>query len=123
MIPEALTDVQLWRVQALAGAGSILFLALVVTLIRRRHLREEYSLLWLGGALLILAVSLWRGSLVHLARLMGVAYAPAALFILLLGVIVLLLLHFSLVISHQQEKLRRLAQELALLREEMERKG
>src|SRR5215217_4302230 len=51
------------RIQLLAIAGSGLMFVLVLELVRRRAFLERYALLWLLSALVLLALSIWRGGL------------------------------------------------------------
>ena len=103
----------------LAVVGSVALLVVVVELIRRGKLKERYSLLWLlaGGILLFLSLS--RGVLDSIARLLGIFYPPSFLFLLAFFFLLLITLHFSVVISGLSEKNRKLAQEIALLRQEI----
>ncbi|MNR80350.1 hypothetical protein D3C72_110720 [compost metagenome] len=114
-------DVQTFRIQILSIIGSILLLAFILELLRKRKLREEYSLLWLGGGVLFLVLSLWRDLLTQLSFALGIAYPPAALFLVLIMGAYLMLLHFSLVFSAMSEKTKAMAQEIALLKLELER--
>jgi hypothetical protein len=104
----------------LAVVGSVSLLVVVVELIRRGRLKERYSLLWLlaGGILLFLSLS--RGVLDSIASLLGIFYPPSFLFLLAFFFLLLITLHFSIVISGLTEKNKKLAQEIALLRREME---
>jgi len=120
-MPSAIPGVvESWRVQVFAFGSALALLAFLAWLIKRRHLKEEYSLLWVGTSVLIMALALWRGSLDRLASLLGIYYPPAALFLVLLGGMLLILLHFSIALSAQKEQIRGLAQEVALLRERIE---
>lgn len=114
-------DVQTFRIQILSIIGSVLLLAFILELLRKRKLREEYSLLWLGGGMLFLVLSLWRDLLTQLSFALGIAYPPAALFLVLIMGAYLMLLHFSLVFSAMSEKTKAMAQEIALLKLELER--
>ena len=60
------------RIQVLAIAVSVAFLVLVLELVRRRKLVEEYSFLWIVVAVIVLAVSIWR-ELLHTAANHGLA--------------------------------------------------
>jgi hypothetical protein len=107
------------RVQIVAILGSIAVATFVFELIRRRKLREEYAILWIVGSIVLLVLSIWRRSIDIAGRLFGVDYHPS---VLLLGVIVagfLLAMHFSVALSRLTEQTKRLAQELALLRREI----
>lgn len=114
-------DVQTFRIQILSIIGSVLLLAFILELLRKRKLREEYSLLWLGGGVLFLVLSLWRDLLTQLSFALGIAYPPAALFLVLIMGAYLMLLHFSLVFSAMSEKTKAMAQEIALMKLELER--
>ncbi|MBN1130353.1 MAG: DUF2304 domain-containing protein, partial [Chitinispirillaceae bacterium] len=87
------------RIQYFAIAGSALLLIFIITLARTGRIRIPYSLLWLAVGAVFLVVSIWRDALDSLARLVGVAYPPAALFLILVIGIFCILIHFSVVIS------------------------
>lgn len=94
---------------------------LVVQLIRKRKLREEYSILWFSASALLLLLSLKRDLLHRAAEFFGVAYPPS---LLLLGAIFagfVVAMHFSIALSRLSEQNKRLAQELALMRLELQR--
>ena len=98
-------------------------LFVVFELIRSRRLQERYALLWLLTGIVLLVLALWRGALGLLADAVGIAYPPSALFVLAAVFILLLLLHYSTVISKLADQNRILAQRLALLENELSRRG
>ena len=102
----------------IASVGALVF---VLELVRRRRLREEYSLLWLGTALAMLILSAWRDLLHGLAALVGIAYPPNLLFLLALLFILFILLYFSTVITRLTQENKESAQQIALLRHDIER--
>ena len=110
------------RVQLVAiGVAAILFLVLL-ELVRQRRLLERYAVLWLFSALTLLVLAVWTGLLEELANLVGIKYAPSALFVFAFAFILVLLLHFSVAVSRLADQNKILAQKLALL-EERERRG
>lgn len=111
-------DVQVFRIQALAIVGSILLILFIVELIRRKRLREEFSILWLGMGLVFLVISLFRKLLDKFSVLVGIGYPPAALFLILIMGLTVILIHFSVVLTELKEANKRLAQELGLLKME-----
>ena len=117
-VPSA--DIFPLRVQITAIAVSLLTLLAALELIRRNKLREDYALLWLGGGLVMLIMSLWPGSLRLLARLTGAAYPPSAIFIAALVVLTWLLLHFCVIVSTLTARLVRLSQRIAILEMRLE---
>ncbi len=107
----------LLKILAIVGSGTVLFL--VIELIRRGRLKERYSLLWLLASAVLLVLSSSRGILEYISSMMGIFYPPSFLFLLAFLFLLLITLHFSVTISGLAEKNKRLAQELALLRQEM----
>jgi hypothetical protein len=103
-----------------AISASIAALILVLELVRRRRLREEYSLLWLAIAFAMLILSAWRELLHGLSRQVGIAYPPNLLFLMAILFILILLLYFSTVITRLSQENKDIAQEVALLRHEVE---
>ncbi len=106
-------------IKILAVIGSAAVLVVVIELIRRGRLKEKYSLLWLAAGSILLILSASRELLEYLSHLVGIYYAPSFLFLLAFLFLLLITLHFSVVISGLSEKNKRMAQELALLRQEL----
>ncbi|HNQ83885.1 MAG TPA: DUF2304 domain-containing protein [Bacteroidales bacterium] len=102
----------------LVSVGLFLF---ILYLVRKKKIKEEYSLLWLFSSVVFIVFSIWREGLEYFAGLMGIAYPPAALFLILLLAIFLILIEFSINISKLSEKNKVLAQEMALLQNELEK--
>ena len=106
---------------SIAGAVVSALLVLgVLELIRKRRLRERYALLWLLTGLVLLALSLWRGGLNTIAGWFGVTtYPPAILGAVGALFILVVLLHYSTVISRLSDQNTILAQRLALLEQRL----
>ncbi len=94
---------------------SLASLAVILELIRRRRLKEEYSLLWIVTALGMLVLSSWYGLVEWLTRLSGAVTGTTTLFIFGLVFLLLISVHFSTVLSRLTDQVRRLTQELAIL--------
>jgi hypothetical protein len=108
------------RMILLSLIASILGLAIVIELVRRRKLREDYSLLWLATAVAVLLLSLSRPVYDQIALLIGVVtYPPALLFVVAILFVLMILLHYATVLTKLSGENKRLAQELALLRQEI----
>ena len=103
------------RVQLVAIVVSIGLVIVVLELVRRRKLVEEYSILWILGALALLALSVWRDLLHAAAQRLGVAYPPSLLLLVLSAVVFVGLLSFSVILSRQRRQIERLTEEAAVL--------
>jgi hypothetical protein len=108
------------RVSIFAAIAALILLAVVFELMRSRRLQERYALLWLLTGLVVFVLAVWRSLLGEAADLVGIAYPPSALFVLAAFFILLVLLHYSTVISKLSEQNTTLAQRLALLEHKLE---
>lgn len=108
-------------VQWYSLAGSLIFLLMVLDSVRRQRLREAYALIWIFLAVGMILISLWTDILKFISDILGILYPPATLFLLLLVGILLLLFQYSIVISMHHERILRLTQEIALLKEKLNR--
>ena len=100
--------------------AAIIALLVVLELVRRRHLSEEYSLLWLGTTVVMLVVGIWRDLLHGLADLVNIEYPPSLLFLLAALFLLFIQLYFSTVITRLTHESKESAQQIALLRFELE---
>lgn len=104
----------------LAVTASLIVMLFVVESIRRSSLNARYAILWLGAGSALLIFSLYRPLLHWVAQALGVAYPPSLLFGLAFLFVLLIMLHYSLVISSHRDSIRRLAQTVALLERRLE---
>jgi hypothetical protein len=106
------------RIIAIIISGGLLLL--ILELVRRKRLMERYALLWLFSTLLLLVLSVWSGLLNDLASALGVSYPPSALFAVAFGVVLVLLVHFSLAVSRLSDQNKVLAQRLGILQQHVQ---
>jgi len=109
------------RIQIVSIIGSIFFLIVIGRLILKGKLREEYAIVWIFATAVLLLLSMWRNGLEVLAAALGVFYAPSLLFLVALFAITTFLVHLSVVATKLQKQNKILAQELALLRNEIQK--
>jgi hypothetical protein len=107
------------RIQLVAIIAAVVLLFVVLEMVRRRRLMERYALLWLLSAVVLIGLAGWRNGLVHVAHAVGIYSPPNALFVIALGFVLLLLLHFSAAVSRLSDQTKVLAQRLALLEERL----
>jgi hypothetical protein len=106
------------RISIVASIMAVALLIVILELIRSRRLQERYAILWLITGVTILVLSVWRSALGKISDAIGIAYPPTALFVLGSLFILVVLLHYSTVISRLSDQNRMLAQRLALLESE-----
>ena len=94
---------------------NLALLSFILILLFKRHLREEFSLIWLLGILVVLWLSISKGALARIAEFLGVSYPPSILFALTGLFFILILLSFAVSITSLVRNNRDLAQRIALL--------
>ncbi len=106
-------------VQLISIVVVIVLFVLVIDFIRRGLLKEKYSVLWLILIAVVGLFAVWRDLLDRVALLVGVKYPPSLLFLMAFVFVLLILLHFSVVISVLTERNKKLAQEVAIIKDEL----
>lgn len=109
------------RIQLITIGINILFLAYISRLIIKGKLREEYAIVWCICTFVLILFSFWRGGLDLMSRLFGVFDPPNLVFTGFIFMILIYLLHLSVVSSKSHHSINRLTQELAMLKEKMEK--
>jgi hypothetical protein len=110
------------RIQIIAIAASALFLLYIARLIIKGKLREEYSIVWIVCTIVLILFSFWRNGLEIIAHTLGVFEAPNLVFTGAIFAIFIYLLHLSVVVSKLHAQNKQLAQDIALMKEKMEKK-
>ena len=103
-----------------AAIASLGLLVAVLELVRRRRLREKYALLWILTAIVLLVLSVWRGAVTSIATALGVSYGPTVLFAVGALFVLVVLLHYSTVISALTDRTVVLAQKVASLEQRID---
>ncbi len=114
----AYTGIQL-RTQIFVALVGIMMLLFILNLVRRKRLREQYSLLWILSTAVLVLSAVFIRTVDKLSHLVGIYYPPAFLFLVAILMVMMLQFHFSTVISNLREQNRSLTQELGILTTEV----
>ena len=96
-------------------ALSIILIIMVLTSVRRAHIRVEYSVSWLAAAIILLVLSRSPGAFNWIAEQLGLTYPPLALMMLVFCVFLVVIYRFSVVISDLKDSNIAMAQRLAIV--------
>ncbi len=100
---------------------SVTTFLVVMELVRRRRLREEYAFLWVLTTVGMMVLATWYGLIEWITQAIGAVAVTTTLFLFALLFLLLISVHFTTVISRLTVQVRRLAQELAILQAERDR--
>jgi len=92
----------------------------VINQVRTRKIKEQYALLWILTAILLVLVPIFVDVVDAISYALGILYPPAFIFLIALVCILLILFQFSMSISQFSEQIKVLIQEIALLTKRVE---
>lgn len=104
------------EIRVVALVLALVTLAPIVELLRRRQLREKYAVLWLVVAVAVAVLAVFPGLLDAVARPLGVADPPNLLLFVAVLFLLLVCVHLSWEVSRLEDETRALAEEVGLLR-------
>jgi hypothetical protein len=94
---------------------SLLLIVSVLVSVRRQHIRVEYSVSWLGAAVVALWLALSPGALASLAAFLDIPHPPLALLLVIGLLFILVFYRFSVIISELKDANISLTQRVAIL--------
>ena len=100
---------------------AVLFSLFILNLLRARRIKEFYTLMWLGVALLILVFVSFEGILIFLSSRLGATSPSIAVFFLAILFLLFLNIGFSVKISELEDDRNVLVQKMAILEQELDR--
>jgi hypothetical protein len=106
--------------RVLAAVLGVVVVVLILWLVRTRRLREEFTPLWIAGAIGLAAVSLSFDMLRLMTTLIGAWTPSATIFFLSLSFLGVVSLAYAVRLSRLVIDVKNLAQEVALLRAQID---
>lgn len=108
------------KLQIIAFAASFGLLVLIFELVRKKHLKENYSLTWFLLATGFLLLSIFGNHLERLADLLGFQQVSNAIIVYAIFLLLILILGLSVAVSRLSNLAQKLTQEIGLLRQKSE---
>ena len=109
------------RAQLITALGAVALALVVLDLVRRRRLAEEYSLLWVVASAVVAVLGFSTPLLQAITRALGILYEASTVFFFGLVFATAMLLYLSVKLSRLGQEHLALTRELAFLRHELER--
>lgn len=110
-----------FRLQVVIGVLTVIAILAICNMVRKNKMDLRYALIWIivGGTVVVLDI--WPGLLGMLANLMGIELPSNMLFFLGFCFALIIIFGLTKTVSNLSGKVKKLTQELALLKEELER--
>ena len=103
------------RLQLVAIFVIALFFIFLFTMLKKNQVALKYALLWMLSGLILLILAVFPGILDSFSRLIGVYSSVNALFAVLVGFIIILMISLTSIVSSEKREIVRLVQELSVL--------
>ncbi|MFB4167186.1 DUF2304 domain-containing protein [Virgibacillus sp. JSM 102003] len=110
-------------VQIISLTAAIIFFLQVVFYTSKKKLQDQQAFFWImiaGGGILIAA---FLPLLNNFASLVGISYMPTLVFMFAFLIVVNILIYQTRLLSSHQEKIKTLAQEIAYINHELNKKN
>lgn len=105
--------------QQIFGISTVLIIfAIIVSLVKKGKLREEYSWMWLLTGILLIIIVIWYDLLVFITKMIGAVLPTTTLFIFGIIFLIMLSLHFAIKISILTFEVKNLGQKIAFIEAE-----
>ena len=113
----------LTKIQLITALGAVGLAVVVLDLVRRRRLTEEYSLPWVISTVVVAVLGLSPPVLGAVTRALGILYESSLVFFVGLAFGTLMLLYVSIKLSQLTHEHHAVVRELALLRLRLDELG
>ncbi len=107
-------------VHIIALASALITLTVIIELSRRRHLHEKYAVTWLAVAVVIAVFAVFPGLFNSAAHRVGVKSPPDLLAVIAVLFLLTVCVRLSWEIGRMEDRTRVLAEEVALLRKDLD---
>ena len=101
---------------------ALLILVYMVQSVRKNNLNVKTSFWWIIGSIVILVLAIWPKSIDWFAVMLGIDYPPALFLTLCVVFLWVVDFKYSKRIQEQQDKITDLAQELSIIKEQINEK-
>ena len=105
-------------------AASIMFslfiILFILVLLRRQKITIKYSLIWLLLFIILFIATLVPNFLVWITHTLGFATASNMVFSLIIGVLIVITIALTVIVSTQDRKIRLLIQEISMLKNKVD---
>lgn len=108
------------KAQILIAAISLALFVITILLIKKRILKEEYSIIWIIAEIVLFLFGVFPGMLNVISRILGVYYLTA-IFIIAFFFLLIIAFYYSIILSKHSDMNSALVQDLSLLKEKYEK--
>lgn len=103
--------------------GSVCFFIFIVDMVRTKKLELKYALTWLLTGFSFIVMAVFPQTLYFVAGILHIELPVNALFLCVIFLLLLIVFALTVAVSHQSNRIKKLIQEIGLLKEEIEKRN
>jgi hypothetical protein len=108
-----------FRLQIIIFLIIIAGIVYILRLVKKKYMDLRYALTWILVSVGILVLTAFPGILDHISKILGIASPVNMLFFFGFCFSIIIIFSLSIALSHLSEKVKRMAQEIAIMRKDM----
>ena len=108
------------RQKIISSLVAIIILVIIVDLVRRKKLMEEFSWLWLLAGISIVTIVIWENLLSLITRITGIVEPTSVVFFFGIVFLIVLNLQLSIKLSKSRDEIKNIVQRISLHEHDLE---
>lgn len=105
-----------FEIQLVALIFIFLLFILVTYYVKKNKISVKYSIVWYLCLLLLTLFTIFPNLLGYVTNLVGIQVSSNFLFAFMIGVLFIITLSLTIIVSEQQEKIKQLVQEISIIK-------
>ena len=105
-----------WKLKLIAVVFLLLVMGIITHFVKKNRIIIRYSILWFISLIILIIFTIFPEVLGWLTKLAGFELSSNFLFILLIAFLFFICISLTIIVSEQKEQIRRLIQEVSMLR-------
>lgn len=105
-----------FEIQLVALIFIFLLFILVTYYVKKNKISVKYSIVWYLCLLLLTLFTIFPNLLGYVTNLVGIQVSSNFIFAFMIGVLFIITLSLTIIVSEQQEKIKQLVQEISILK-------
>ena len=101
-------------------AFTILFLLYIINMVKKKKLELKYSLMWIGAGVGFIVLTISTEIIMFISRLMHIKEIVNAIYLIIIFFLIMIVFYLTVSASKNSARLQTLAQEVALIKNELE---
>lgn len=108
------------RQKIVSFIAAMIIFVVIVELVRRKKLMEEFSWIWLLAGVTIVIVAIWEDLLSMITRITGIVAPTSVVFFFGIFFLILINLQVSIKLSKNRDEIKNIVQKISLYEHELE---